>query len=199
MKKTWKLILAAMACLLVLMLVLNVNAGTLRYIYTDSSGTIVTNTITTAEPGDSGASLTYIYTDKDGTVVTNAVTTPTQQVPYFAKGSGYSYNTKGGYSGFFGTTPVVQPTSASQAAVATTGAAAVALTQNKVTLTNLNVLCGDGSTQSVWVSTVAASMVTNTAVNTVYGYTTSTQSDAIVTLVNAIRTALVNLGLIKGS
>jgi hypothetical protein len=42
-------------------------------------------------------------------------------------------------------------------------------------------------------------VLATSTVNTVYGYTTSTQGDAIVTLVNAIRTALVNLGLIKGS
>lgn len=108
MKKLWKLMIAVALCVLVLMLVLNVNAGTLRYIYTDASGTIVTNTITTYEPAGTAASLTYIYTDKDGTVVTNAVTTPLQQAPYFAMGKGYSYNTKGGYIGFFGTTPVTQ-------------------------------------------------------------------------------------------
>ena len=60
---------------------------------------------------------------------------------------------------FLGATPVVQPASAAQAAVATTG-----------------------STTS-----------------TPYGYTTSAQADAIVTLVNRLRLDLVTLGLIKGA
>lgn len=61
--------------------------------------------------------------------------------------------------GFWNATPVIQQASASQAAVAVTGA-------------------------------------TNT---TPFGYTTSAQADAIVTLVNAIRLALVNTGIIKGA
>ena len=61
--------------------------------------------------------------------------------------------------GFYNVTPIVQPSGASQAAVATTAA-------------------------------------TNT---TPYGYTTAAQADALVTLVNKIRTDLVSLGLIKGS
>lgn len=61
--------------------------------------------------------------------------------------------------GFWNVTPIVQPSGAAQAAVATTGA------------TNL----------------------------TPFGYTTAAQADAIVTLVNALRTALVNAGIIKGS
>jgi hypothetical protein len=60
---------------------------------------------------------------------------------------------------FYNTTPVVQPTNASQAAVGT------------------------------------ASATTTSA----FGFATSTQADAIVTLVNRIRTDLVALGLIKGS
>lgn len=63
------------------------------------------------------------------------------------------------YVGFFGATPVVQPTSASQAAVTTTAS----------------------TTTTPW------------------GFSTSTQADAIVTLVNKIRADLVTLGLIKGS
>lgn len=55
--------------------------------------------------------------------------------------------------------PIVQPSSAGQAAVVTTAA-----------------------TQS-----------------TPYGFATQAQADAIVTLVNALRTALVNLGLIAGA
>lgn len=43
---------------------------------------------------------------------------------------------------------------------------------------------------------VAATGSTNV---TPFGYTTAAQADAIVTLVNALRTALVNMGLIKGS
>lgn len=61
--------------------------------------------------------------------------------------------------GFWNATPIVQPASASQAAVAATG-----------------------STNAV-----------------PYGFTTSAQADAIVTLVNAIRTALVNSGIMKGA
>lgn len=60
---------------------------------------------------------------------------------------------------FYGVTPVVQPSSASQAAVATTAATAT----------------------------------------TPWGFTTSTQANAIVTLVNQIRSDLVTLGLLKGS
>jgi hypothetical protein len=61
--------------------------------------------------------------------------------------------------GFWNATPVVQPSGAAQAAVATTAA-------------------------------------TNSSP---YGFTTAAQADAIVTLVNAIRTALVNTGIMKGS
>lgn len=61
--------------------------------------------------------------------------------------------------GFFGQTPTAQPTSANEAAVATTAP-------------------------------------TNTSP---YGYTTSAQAAAIVTLVNQLRSDLVALGLIKGS
>lgn len=61
--------------------------------------------------------------------------------------------------GFFGTTPIVQPSSANQAAVGT-----------------------------------AASITT-----AAHGFATGTQADAIVTLVNEMRTVLVNLGLMKGS
>jgi uncharacterized protein YkwD len=60
---------------------------------------------------------------------------------------------------FHGSTPVIQRTSASQAAVATTAA-----------------------TQT-----------------TPYGYTTAAQANAIVTLVNELRAALVEKGIIKGS
>jgi hypothetical protein len=58
----------------------------------------------------------------------------------------------------YGATPVVQPSGAAQAAVATTGA-------------------------------------TNT---TPYGFTTAAQADGLVALVNAIRSALVSQGIIKG-
>lgn len=45
-----------------------------------------------------------------------------------------------------------------------------------------------------------AAVATTGAVNVApFGYTTAAQADAIVTLVNALRTALVNLGLIKGA
>lgn len=63
------------------------------------------------------------------------------------------------YISHYGVTPVVQPSSASQAAVATTAA----------------------TTTTPW------------------GFTTSTQANAIVTLVNQIRSDLVTLGLLKGS
>jgi len=47
----------------------------------------------------------------------------------------------------------------------------------------------------------AQAAVTTTAAQTTtpYGYSTSTQADAIVTLVNEIRAALVAVGIIKGS
>ena len=61
--------------------------------------------------------------------------------------------------GFYGVTPIVQRTSASQAAVTTTAAT---------------------STSPI-------------------GFSTNTQADAIVTLVNELRAALVAVGLIKGS
>lgn len=61
------------------------------------------------------------------------------------------------YVGFYGTTPIVQPSGASQAAVGTAAATTGA-----------------------------------------YGYATSTQAEAIVTLVNEMRSVLVNLGLMKG-
>ena len=61
--------------------------------------------------------------------------------------------------GFWNATPVVQPSAAAQAAVATTAA-------------------------------------TNT---TPYGYSTAAQADGIITLLNEIRTVLVNTGLMKGS
>ena len=61
--------------------------------------------------------------------------------------------------GFYGISPIVQPTSASEAAVTTTAA----------------------TTTSPW------------------GFATSTQANAIVTLVNQLRADLVALGLIKGS
>jgi len=61
--------------------------------------------------------------------------------------------------GFYGATPVVQPTSANEAAVTTTAA----------------------TTTSPW------------------GFSTSTQANAIVTLVNQLRADLVSLGLIKGA
>lgn len=61
--------------------------------------------------------------------------------------------------GFYGATPIVQPTSANEAAASATAA----------------------TTTSPW------------------GFTTSTQANAIVTLVNQLRADLVALGLIKGS
>jgi len=61
----------------------------------------------------------------------------------------------------YGVTPITQRTSASQAAVATTGAVS--------------------TTSNIW------------------GFSTSTQANAIVTLVNELRAALVALGAIKGS
>ncbi len=61
--------------------------------------------------------------------------------------------------GFYGAAPIVQPTSAGEAAVATTAA----------------------------------------TTTTPFGFSTSTQANAIVTLVNQLRADLVALGLIKGS
>ena len=69
--------------------------------------------------------------------------------------------TTGTKVGFYGTTPVVQPTSSSQAAAASTAAVSISATQ--------------------------------------WGFSTSTQANAVVTLVNRLRADLVTLGLIKGS
>jgi hypothetical protein len=62
---------------------------------------------------------------------------------------------------FFAKTPIVQPTSASQAAPASTAVASITATQ--------------------------------------WGFSTSTQGNAVITCLIAIRSALVDLGLIKGS
>lgn len=54
-----------------------------------------------------------------------------------------------------------------------------------------------GATQA---SASQAAVVTTAPTNsTPYGYSTSAQALAIITLVNAIRTALVDTGIIKGS
>lgn len=45
----------------------------------------------------------------------------------------------------------------------------------------------------------AAVATTGASNSTPYGYTTAAQANAIVTLVNALRLALVNTGIIKGS
>lgn len=66
-----------------------------------------------------------------------------------------------GQVGFFGNPATTQPTSANEAAVASTAPVSISATQ--------------------------------------YGYSTSTQALAIVTLVNQLRADLVSLGLIKGS
>lgn len=200
MKKLWKLMLTVAVLAVLFVIVFNVNAGTLRYIYTDSSGTIVTNTITTAEPGNSGASLSYIYTDKDGTVVTNSLTTPTQQAPYFAKGSGYCYNTAGGYIGFFGATPV-----AVQSVPAAGATATILSNQLKAATTQaaLTLLTEAITYQKIDGSTGTVTVVTNVAINTVWGFASTTagvSTNEIVGTVapasatNAVK-ALRNLGL----
>lgn len=61
--------------------------------------------------------------------------------------------------GFYGTTPVVQPSGSAQAAAGTTA-----------------------STSS-----------------SPFGFATSTQADALINLVNAMRSALVSVGIMKGS
>jgi hypothetical protein len=48
-------------------------------------------------------------------------------------------------------------------------------------------------------ATQAAVITTAATTSTPYGFATQAQADAIVTLVNALRLALVNLGLIKGA
>lgn len=48
-------------------------------------------------------------------------------------------------------------------------------------------------------SNQAAVTTTNATTTSPWGFSTSTQANAIVTLVNELRTALVNLGAIKGS
>lgn len=48
-------------------------------------------------------------------------------------------------------------------------------------------------------SSQAATATTAATTTTPWGFTTSTQANAIVTLVNEMRTVLVNLGLMKGS
>lgn len=48
-------------------------------------------------------------------------------------------------------------------------------------------------------SAQAAAGTTASTSTTPYGFATSTQANAIITLVNAMRTALVSTGIIKGS
>lgn len=67
----------------------------------------------------------------------------------------------GGTAGFYGTSATTQPTSASQAAVASTAPVSITATQ--------------------------------------WGFSTSTQAAAVLTLLNQLRRDLVALGLIKGS
>lgn len=58
-----------------------------------------------------------------------------------------------------------------------------------------------GTAPAAQPSGAAQAAVTTTAATTTtpWGFSTSTQADAIVTLVNAVRSALVTVGLIKGS
>ena len=69
-------------------------------------------------------------------------------------------STTSSYVGFYGATVTTRPTSASQAAVASTAAVSISATQ--------------------------------------WGFSTSTQANAVVTLENALRSALVSIGLIQG-
>jgi len=54
-----------------------------------------------------------------------------------------------------------------------------------------------GATQAA--ASQAAVATTGASNSTPYGFTTAAQADALVTLVNALRLALVNVGIIKGS
>lgn len=93
-------------------------------------------------------------------------TVTTSQLVYVGNknADGLCVGQSGGKVGFYGTAPIAQRSSASQAAVATTAA-------------------------------VAITSVTTGA----YAYASSTQANAIITLVNELRAALVALGAIKGS
>lgn len=128
--------------------------------------------------------------------------------------------------GFFGATPVVQPTSANQAAVTNAGATNVILTVSSGAAPSLTVSSGAAPSLTLstavldingtnWtvvtnvtitaaapvtnVAITAAAPVTNVAVNTVWGYTSAGHANGFTTLINAIRSALVSLGLLKGS
>jgi hypothetical protein len=63
--------------------------------------------------------------------------------------------------GFFGATPIAEPASSAQAAIASTAAVSISATQ--------------------------------------WAFATSAQATGVITLLSEVRTALVNLGLIKGS
>ena len=55
---------------------------------------------------------------------------------------------------------------------------------------------GAAAVQAAFVAAVAATGASNSSP---YGYTTAAQADAIVTLVNAMRTALINHGIMAAS
>lgn len=121
--------------------------------------------------------------------------------------------------GFFGATPIAKPSSASQTNVVTTSAAqktiytytltdGQAVTNGTISLTTAvitNVVGSvtneytvvTGATLTLASGAVNASLAANTT-NTISGFTTTAQADAIVTLINAIRSLLIDFGLWKG-
>jgi hypothetical protein len=170
--------------------------------------------------------LTQILLQTSGVIVTNLITLAPTTSPTALNVSDVTVGASGGSLAFYGATTVQQASGAGQAAAATTAAVTGtnlitqvnASTAAAVTLarTNWVFLCVTAPNTT---SEVTLSVLTNVTINTVYGFaatmpgvvtnvteasaahygfTTSSQPGAIVTLLNAIRTALVNLGLIKG-
>jgi len=92
-------------------------------------------------------------------------------------------NTLDQYKGFYGTTPIVQPSGAAQAATTATMVTALATTVFSEAKT------GMWAFSSSTVAKLYRTRINQAVVDVV----------ALATECNAIRTALVNLGLIKGS
>ena len=184
------------------------SATTLTFITTNGTQ-IATNTFTiTAPTGASLASLTFITTN--GTVIsTNTFTTPQIEAAYFANGVGYTYGTLGGHMGFFGTYPVVAPSSTPGAATGATysNQLKAATTQSSVTPSTMSitVMVVTNGVTAMGTNYTYSGIVTGVTVNGIYGFADSTAGVATnqviattsVALVNAIRTGLMNLGLMK--
>ena len=219
------------------------SATTLTFITTNGTS-IATNTFTiTAPTGASLASLTFITTN--GTVIsTNTFTTAQIEAAYYANGVGYTYGASGGHIGFYGTYPIVEPSSTPSAATAVTysNQLATAATATTAILSNQGVgavtsstsvlsnglqsftfmVCtnsGSGNNMGTnYTTSLPTNWVVGTAITTVTPVTAMTNvvvgtpvvsisaqncatnqviASTSVSLVNAIRTALVNLGLMK--